>query len=136
MGRSSYLTLNLRRYSFPSIHAYLTCAVYHKPLVPSYLPNQLPLLDLRQPALCFRLARYIWSVKDVGRNISIKNAGMGEINTVLWLEDGRRGGWLVLVWMCVLGSGRLHSTRNACVGRGCICIPVNCCIAVFSIINT
>ena len=35
------------------------------------------------------------------------------------MEVGRRrGGWVVLVRMCVLGSGRLHSTRNACVGRG------------------
>ena len=59
---------------------------------------------------------------------------MGGINTVLWLEDGGRGGWLVLVRMCVLGSGRLHSTRDACVGRGCICIPVNCCMIVFSVI--
>ena len=32
--------------------------------------------------------------------------------------DRRRGGWVVLVRMYVLGSGRLHSTRNACVGRG------------------
>ena len=37
----------------------------------------------------------------------------------LKMEVGRRReGWLVLVRMCVLGSGRLHSTRNACVGRG------------------
>ena len=35
------------------------------------------------------------------------------------MEVGRRrGGWLVLVLMCVLGSGRLHSIRSACVGRG------------------
>ena len=110
--RSSYLTLILRRYSFPSIHAFLTYAVYHKPLVPSYLPNQLPLLDLWQPALCFRLTRYIWSVKDVGRNIIIKNAGMGGIDTVLWLEDGsgEKTGWLgsagadVCVWVWEITS--------------------------------
>ena len=39
--------------------------------------------------------------------------------TGLRMEVGRRrGGWLVLVRMCVLGSGRLHSTCNACVGSG------------------
>ena len=37
----------------------------------------------------------------------------------LKMEVGRRrGGWLVLVRMCVFGFGRLHSTCNACVGSG------------------
>ena len=52
------------------------------------------------------------------------------------MEVGRRrGGWQVLVRMCVFGSGRLHSTRNACIDGGCICI-VNCCMAVFSSNNS
>jgi WD repeat-containing protein 1 (actin-interacting protein 1) len=35
---------------------------------------------------------YIWSVRNVSLNIPIKNAGMGGVNSVLWIEnDGKVG---------------------------------------------
>lgn len=30
---------------------------------------------------------YIWSVNNISSNIPIKNAGMGGVNSVLWIED-------------------------------------------------
>lgn len=37
---------------------------------------------------------YIWSVAKPMKNIAIKNAGPGGVNSVLWLEENGKGGKL------------------------------------------
>ena len=37
---------------------------------------------------------YIWSAKDISLNIPIKNAGMGGVNAVLWVESSGKVGKL------------------------------------------